>query len=73
VVVQYFAYGSTAFVNRNLQPYDWYLNLVLAGAREHKLPQAYVDKIAAIQSIPDPWASRPNRLKALALLSRCSS
>lgn len=30
-------------------PYEWYKNLVVAGAREHRLPESY---IAAIESIP---------------------
>ena len=33
-------------INDGLRPYDWYRNLVLAGALEHGLPDAYVDQIA---------------------------
>ena len=39
-------------------PYTWYKALVVAGAREHGLPQAYVDALAAVATKPDP---RPER------------
>jgi len=65
--------ASKSHVSEDLQPYDWYQQLVLAGAREHSLPQSYVDEIAATEAMSDPWPNRPNRLKALALLSRSSN
>lgn len=41
-----------------LSPYDWYKELVLAGARFHGLPQAYVDAIESVAAAPDPDADR---------------
>ncbi|MCY3794584.1 MAG: gamma-glutamylcyclotransferase [Gammaproteobacteria bacterium] len=36
-----------------LQPLDWYKNLVLAGARELRLPQGYIGAIEAVPTLPD--------------------
>jgi gamma-glutamylcyclotransferase len=37
-----------------LKPYHWYKEFVLAGAREHNLPDAYVEQIESVDSIEDP-------------------
>lgn len=36
-----------------LQPFHWYKDLVLAGAKEHGLPRAYIDRIQCVPSCPD--------------------
>lgn len=36
-------------INAALKPYSWYRELVVAGAREHGLPEAYV---AALEGVP---------------------
>jgi gamma-glutamylcyclotransferase len=41
-------------VDPALQPFHWYKAYVLAGARQHGLPEAYVERILAVPSIPDP-------------------
>ena len=41
-------------INSDLQPFDWYKELVVEGARELKLPRGYIDTINAVTSIPDP-------------------
>ncbi len=33
-----------------IQPFDWYLALLLAGAREHDLPRAYVETLRAVST-----------------------
>jgi hypothetical protein len=44
-----------AFRTRSgLQPWDWYKQYVLDGAREHGLPDDHVRMIEAIESSPDP-------------------
>lgn len=54
-----FAYvAQPAYVDDALLPYDWYRALVLAGAREHRLPQSYVAEVASNQSYPDPNEER---------------
>ena len=35
-------------------PYDWYHRLVVAGAREHEFPEAYIEGLKAIRTKPDP-------------------
>ncbi len=35
-------------------PYDWYRDIVAAGAREHGLPADYVARIEAAPAVPDP-------------------
>ena len=49
-----------------LQPYGWYVNHVLVGAREASLPERYVrEKIAGVRSISDPDRDRDTRERAL--------
>lgn len=35
-------------------PYDWYRDIVAAGAREHRLPPDYIARIEAVTAVPDP-------------------
>jgi gamma-glutamylcyclotransferase (GGCT)/AIG2-like uncharacterized protein YtfP len=51
-----------------LLPYDWYHDLVLAGARQNSLPADYVTKIAATATKPDPDSTRKTRLAAIEAL-----
>ena len=44
-----------------LLPYDWYRDLVVAGAREHGLPDAYVEEQLEVSALPDPDATRSRR------------
>ncbi len=57
-----------AFIDQSVKPYDWYLKLVLAGARQHRLPLQYVGEITAVQAVADPKRNRKSRLEALKLL-----
>lgn len=60
--------ASRQAINLSLRPYDWYLSLVLAGARQHDLPAAYIGELEATNSDVDPEPSRTSRLEALKLL-----
>ena len=51
-----------------LRPYDWYLALVIAGAMQHDLPHAYIDRLRAQPFDVDPDPTRKGRLDALAVL-----
>lgn len=42
----------------SLKPYSWYKAHVLAGAREHKLPSAYIAVLETVEAQQDPDASR---------------
>jgi hypothetical protein len=52
-------------IEPSLRPFDWYKAFVLAGAREHALPTAYVERIAAVASRPDPDRARARRMRSL--------
>lgn len=47
------------------RPYDWYRAFVIAGAREHELPRAYLDELHAVRGIPDPDEARAARNRAI--------
>lgn len=57
------------FRQPGLPVFDWYLDLVLAGARQLALPDAWIARLAAIEAEPDPLPDRDRRAEALALLS----
>lgn len=62
--VKALAYVATK-KKRGLQPYSWYKAFVVAGAREHGLPDAYVDGLEAIVSKSDPDPQRQAYNEAL--------
>ena len=51
-------------------PYDWYLALVIAGARQHGLSSDYLSQLYTTKFGIDDDVDRPLRLEALALLRR---
>lgn len=51
-----------------LQPWDWYLDLVIAGAIQQQLPPSHVQWLRAVSAATDPDTRRPARLQALAAL-----
>lgn len=57
-------------IRAGLRPWDWYLNLVIAGAEQHGLPQTYVAGIRQMPSKQDPEHNRPARLAGLDALTR---
>jgi hypothetical protein len=59
-----FTYCAT-LIDPALRPFDWYLEHVLRGAREHGFPHAYIQGIEAIECITDPDATRCARELAL--------
>jgi len=53
-------------IDRRGRPYDWYLELVLAGAREHGLPAEYIDWLTRIDCVvDDDWQRRERHLRLL--------
>lgn len=52
-----------------LRPYHWYRALVVAGAREHGLPDAYIAWLQTFESQADPDAGR-NRMNEALLFTR---
>ena len=47
-----FTYISTQ-VKEGLIPFDWYLEMILQGAIENKLPKYYVENLRKFESVPD--------------------
>jgi hypothetical protein len=45
-------------IDTYLYPYTWYKRYVVAGAREHKFPSAYISEIEAVRARPDPKPER---------------
>jgi len=50
--------AEDGYKDEALRPYEWYLELVLLGCRHHGFPDAYIGKISAVRSIPDPDLAR---------------
>ncbi len=46
-------------------PFDWYRDLVVAGAIEHALPPRYVERLARVPAAADPNAARAARARRL--------
>ncbi len=55
-------------MEKNLMPYDWYKQLIVAGAWQGKLPDSYFACLKTIESIPDPCPERTKRKEALTVL-----
>lgn len=53
-----------------LRPYRWYLDLVIAGAEQHRLPHQHVAGLRAVPFTDDPKPNRKTRLEALAALRK---
>lgn len=48
-------------IDDRLQPYSWYHQLVIRGAEEHGLPEAYVDQLRENPVVRDPDQDRHDR------------
>lgn len=53
----------------SLMPYDWYLALVIAGARQHALAEDHLTSLRCVAYSPDPNDSRKERVEALRALT----
>ncbi|WP_206486156.1 gamma-glutamylcyclotransferase family protein [Thalassotalea sp. G2M2-11] len=62
--VEAFTYYATE-IDPSLQPYSWYLNHVLVGAKESGLPLEYLQKIHAVKTIFDSNKHRESRERAI--------
>ncbi|MBY6188516.1 gamma-glutamylcyclotransferase [Marinobacter hydrocarbonoclasticus] len=52
-------------IDAQLKPYHWYLEHVLIGARESRLPAEYLMQLTAIEALTDPDAEREQRERAI--------
>ena len=51
-------------IRAELLPFEWYRDLVAAGAREHRLPPEHVLWLECLPARPDPDSDRRNRERA---------
>lgn len=58
--------AEASHVDDALRPYDWYRQLVLAGANYHGFPDDYIARIERVQAVGDPDAERGASQWALA-------
>jgi len=50
--------AATTHIDATLVPYTWYKDMVVLGARYHRLPADYIAKIEAVIAVPDPKPKR---------------
>jgi len=51
-------YAGSDYIDGSLQPYTWYQDFVVAGARENELPSGYISKIEAVEAVQDSDGKR---------------
>lgn len=58
--------ASPNYIDDKLQPYSWYKEYVLVGAREHGLPAEYISRyIQSVEAIEDPDRERDKDRRAI--------
>jgi AIG2-like family len=62
-VTLYFA--ATNSIDNTLRPYSWYKRFVVDGARQHALPNEYIDAIAALPDMEDSDQRRDRRNRSI--------
>jgi hypothetical protein len=53
--------AAESHIDVSLDPYDWYKELVLAGAHEHGFPDDYLNRISTLPANQDPDHARSAR------------
>ena len=53
--------AGARYFDAALVPFDWYRDLVVAGAIEHGLPASYIDELMRAPVVSDPDAARAAR------------
>ena len=66
IVTTYIANHSA--IDNNMIPYHWYKKLIIAGARQRKLPGFFIANLETRRSVHDPCPERITRKEALAML-----
>jgi len=62
--VKAMTYCATS-IDASLSPYSWYLQHVVVGAKESKLPSSYVSRLESTESIEDANRERDTRERAI--------
>lgn len=50
--------AKASWIEGSLRPYDWYVELAVAGAREHGLPTEYIESVLVVEGAADPEPGR---------------
>jgi len=53
------------YIDDDLQPYTWYRDLILAGARSQGLTDEYIQFLARFEAAPDPKLARERKARIL--------
>lgn len=56
--------APSSAIDRKLEPFNWYLDLVLAGSEQHDLPKEYVDQLRERSSANDKNTNRKPVIEA---------
>ena len=59
--------ADPTYIDESLQPYTWYKDFVLSGAKEHGLPNPYVTALDTQVAVKDPDAKREKLERAKVL------
>ncbi|MCL7715132.1 gamma-glutamylcyclotransferase [Stenotrophomonas mori] len=57
--------ASVSHIDKSLNPYHWYKQLILCGARYHRFPDEYIAELESVPSITDPDTGRSAKNGAL--------
>jgi len=52
-------------IDPSLLPYSWYLDYIVHGACQHRLPESYIDYLTSFESLVDPDSARYARNRRL--------
>ncbi len=63
-------HAQPSALSSELRPYDWYLEMVIAGAIEHRLPGRYLERLRATEAWPDPHSEHARAARALLARAR---
>lgn len=67
----YYMYvADSESIKEGLKPFDWYRDLVEAGARWHRFPQSYIENITQFESVADSDQNRSQRARDIILQSQ---
>jgi gamma-glutamylcyclotransferase len=47
-------FSDPQYFDETLSPYTWYKELVVAGARFHRIPEGYIREVESIEAVEDP-------------------
>jgi gamma-glutamylcyclotransferase len=46
--------GSAGSLDDTVRPYSWYKRILVRGARQNQLPQAYINQLQSVPTVEDP-------------------